>query len=81
MSEPRSQFIIHRSEPLPIMVDPKIILDNRLSLGAKGLILHILNYKDSWKYDLNLILSENKETPEQVEKYLSELISTGYIQE
>jgi len=41
--------------------------------------LHIFYYGTSWRYDLDLILSESKDTQENIESYLNELLYCGYL--
>ncbi len=67
-----------------IMVHSKVIEDNSLSFGAKGLFCFILSQPYCWKPStdellIDQLLSVTTEDPEEVHGYLDELLREGYV--
>ena len=58
----------------------KLLLDLDLSLAARGLLTHMLAYKNDWQFNVNYLTNILKEGKDYIKKLLGELEKCGYIQ-
>lgn len=62
------------------MVDNRMVNDDRLSFGAKGVLLYLLSKKDDWTPILVDIEKHNSRKEHYVRSAVKELIDYGYIE-
>ncbi len=72
---------IHRTDKSEkfTVVDNRLIRDRRLSLGAKGLALVLLERPDDWKIYARDIVKRSSDGKAALGKYLDELEELGYL--
>lgn len=68
-----AQIIKHESET------KRYLLDNKISLKAKGLLCILLSLPDDWDYSINGLVEICKESKTAVTSALGELRKYGYI--
>lgn len=68
-----AQIIKHESET------KRYLLDNKISLKAKGLLCILLSLPDDWNYSINGLVEICKESKTAVTSALGELRKYGYI--
>lgn len=62
-----------------VLVDKKIVYDDRLSDSAKGLMLRILGRQDDWEFYTEKLSTECKDRHTSVKSSIKELIKYGYV--
>ena len=69
--------LLEREEAL-IVVDTRILMNNQISLGAKGLLLELLALKED-KVFIDNFTKRNLNSTSEVEMYVLELKNAGYL--
>lgn len=65
---------------IPYGMAPNALLnDNMISLKAKGLFVYMQSKPDNWKFSVDMIVSQSKESKSAVSEGLKELERFGYL--
>jgi transcription initiation factor IIE alpha subunit len=62
-----------------VQVDKSFIDDNKLSAGAKGVLLYMLSKSDDWQFYETEICNHFSDSIKTIKKYIKELIDNKYI--
>jgi predicted transcriptional regulator len=62
-----------------VQVDKSFIDDNKLSAGAKGVLLYMLSKSDDWQFYETEICNHFSDGIKTIKKYIKELINNNYI--
>lgn len=63
-----------------VQVHKEFIEDNKLSAGAKGVLLYMLSKSDEWQFYETEICTHFLDGHKNIKKYIKELIDNGYIE-
>lgn len=58
----------------------KVLLDENLSLKAKGLYAYLFSKPDGWQFHIDVMEKELKESKGQIRTIIKELLDLGYIE-
>lgn len=75
--------MIHRDEHQNnfVVVSTAILEDERLSWEARGFLLFLLSFSDSWSFNVRGLISLTGSTRSKIERLIKELKNAGYIKQ
>ena len=62
-----------------ILLNKEFLMNNKLSLKAKGLLTYLLSLPDNWKIYVNELTNNHKDGRDSITSAINELIENNYI--
>ena len=76
--ENKTIYYVKKQEDAFIVVDKRFLTNNQISLGAKGLYLTLMAFRQD-KIFIDDFVATNTDDAEQIEEYILELKNAGYL--
>lgn len=75
-------IVIHRTKHTEqyVIIPNTIARDKRLSLLARGILVHLLSLPDGWHITTETLAKDNRESRDAIRAAMTELRAVGYVQ-